>query len=150
MARSKATTVAEYLKSLPADRRKVIAKLSSLIRKNLPKGYEEAMNGGVISYQVPLGTYPDTYNKQPLMYAGIAARKNYNTLYLMRPYGDPKQLKVLEESFANAGKKLDMGKSCISFKKLDDLPLPAIEELVASTLPAKWIAIAVAARNRYS
>jgi hypothetical protein len=77
----------------------------------------------------------------------IAARKNYNTLYLMRPYGDPKQLKVLEESFAKAGKELHMGKSCISFKKLDDLPLPAIEELVARTSPTKWIALAVAARN---
>ena len=64
----------------------MIAKLRSLIRKNLPKGYQEAMHWGVISYQVPLKTYPNTYNKYPLMYAGIGAHKNYNTLYLMRPY----------------------------------------------------------------
>jgi hypothetical protein len=142
MARSNATTVAAYLKSLPVDQRKVIAKLRRLIRKNLPKGYEEAMHWGVISYQVPLKTYANTYNKQPLMYAGIGAHKNYNTLYLMRPYGDPKQLKILEESFAKAGKKLDLGKSCIRFRTVDDLPLPAIATLVASTPAANWISIA--------
>ena len=85
-ARSKAPTVADYLKRCLRIS-EVIAKLRSLIRKNLPKGYEEAMHWGVISYQVPLKTYPNTYNKQPLMYAGIGAHKNCNTLYLMRPCG---------------------------------------------------------------
>lgn len=148
MATRKAATVTEYLQALPEDRRKVISKVRSVIRKHLPKGYEEAMNWGLITYQVPLEKYPDTYNGQPLCYAALAAQKHYNTLYLMRPYGDPKQRKFLEESFAKAGKKLDMGKSCIRFKITDDLPLPAIGKLVGSTPPDKWIAAAKAARKR--
>jgi hypothetical protein len=145
---SKAATVTEYLQALPDDRRKEIAKVRSVIRKHLPKGYEEAMTYGLITYQVPLRTYPDTYNGQPLCYAALAAQKNFNTLYLMRPYGDAAQLQELKDSFARAGKKLDMGKSCIHFKSAEDLPLPAIGKLVASTPPKRWIATAKAARKR--
>jgi hypothetical protein len=148
MVLSAAPTVTTYLQSLPEERRKVIAKLRSVIKKHLPKGYQEAMNFGMITYQVPLRRYPDTYNGQPLCYAGLAAQKNYNALYLMRPYGDAKQRKFLEESFAKAGKKLNMGKSCIRFKTLEDLPLPAIAALVASTPPDTWIAAAKKARTR--
>ena len=148
MATRKAATVSEYLQALPEDRRKVISKVRSVIKKHLPKGYEEAMSFGLISYQVPLKTYPDTYNGQPLCYAGLAAQKNYNTLYLMAPYGDPKQRKLLEESFAKAGKKLDMGKSCVHFKSAEDLPLPAIGKMIASIPPDRWIATAKAARKR--
>jgi hypothetical protein len=145
---SKAATVTEYLQALPDDRRKEIAKVRSVIRKHLPQGSEEAMTYGLITYQVPLRTYPDTYNGQPLCYAALAAQKNFNTLYLMRPYGDPAQLQELKASFAKAGKKLDMGKSCIHFKSAEDLPLPAIGKLVASTPPKRWIATARAARKR--
>jgi len=148
MARTQATTVTEYLHALPEDRRKVISQLRTLIKKYLPEGYEEAIEWGVITYQVPLKKYADTYNGKPLCYAALAAQKNYNALYLMRPYGDPKQRKFLEESFAKAGKKLDMGKSCIRFKTLEDLPLPAIGRLVASTTPDTWIATAKAARKK--
>lgn len=144
----KAATVTEYLQALPDDRRKEIAKVRSVIRKHLPRGYEEAMNYGLITYQVPLRKYPDTYNGQPLCYAALAAQKNFNSLYLMRPYGDPAQLRELKDSFAKAGKKLDMGKSCIHFKTAEDLPLPAIGKLVASTSPQRWIATARAARKR--
>src|SRR5687768_12214248 len=112
----KATTVKEYLEELPEDRRKAISKVRSMIRKHLPKGYEERMNFGMIAYQIPLKTLPDTYNGQPLCYAGLAAQKNFNTLYLMVPYGDTKQRAALENAFKKAGKKLDMGKSCIHFK----------------------------------
>jgi hypothetical protein len=147
MVVSAAPTVTTYLQSLPEERRKVIAKLRSVIKKNLPKGYQEAMNFGMITYQVPLRRYPDTYNGQPLCYAGLAAQKNYNALYLMAPYADAKQRRFLEESFAKAGKKLNMGKSCIRFKTLDDLPLPAIAALVASTPPDTWIAAAKKARS---
>lgn len=145
---SKAATVTEYLQALPDDRRKEIAKVRSVIRKHLPKGYEEAMTYGLITYQVPLRKYPDTYNGQPLCYAALAAQKNFNSLYLMRPYGDPAQRQELKDSFARAGKKLDMGKSCIHFKSAEDLPLPAIGKLVASTPPKRWIATAKAARKR--
>ena len=148
MVLSKAATVSEYLDSLPDDRRKVIAKVRSVIKKHLPKGYKERMAYGMINYEVPLDTFADTYNGQPLCYAGLAAQKNHYTLYLMGAYADPKQRKRLEESFAKAGKKLDMGKSCVRFKTLDDLPLPAIAEVVASTPPDKMIAAARAARKK--
>jgi hypothetical protein len=136
MAPSKPTTVKEYLEWLPDDRRKVIAKVRSVIKKNLPKGYEEAVTYGIISYQVPLERLPHTYNGQPLCYAGIAAQKNHNSLYLMGAYGDPKQRAALEKAFAHAGKKLDMGKSCIRFKGVDDLPLDAIGKLIGA-IPAE-------------
>jgi uncharacterized protein YdhG (YjbR/CyaY superfamily) len=146
--KSTATTVAKYLDTLPDDRRKVIAKLRTLIKKNLPKGYQEVVDWGMITYQIPLKTYPDTYNGKPLCYIALAAQKNHNALYVMGPYGDPGQRKFLEESFEKAGKKLDMGKSCIRFKTIDDLPLPAVAKVVASTPPEALIATAKSARKR--
>lgn len=128
-----AATPSEYLGALPADQRDVLSKLRRLIRKHLPKGYEEAINWGAITYQVPLKRLPDTYNKQPLCYAAIAAQKNYCSLYLMTAYGDPATKKALEEGFARAGKRLDMGKACVRFRALDDLPLETIARIIAST-----------------
>ena len=148
MVASKATTVKEYLASLPEDRRKVIAKVRSVIRKHLPKGYEEKVTYGIISYQVPLETLPDTYNGQPLCYAALAAQKNHNSLYLMCAYGDAKQRAKLEQAFKTAGKKLDMGKACVRFKSADDLPLPAIGKLIAAVPPAQYIATYEASRKR--
>lgn len=139
MARTKATTVKDYLAALPDDRRKVLAKVRSVIRKHLPKGYEEKLTYGIISYQVPLKTLPDTYNGQPLCYAALAAQKHHNALYLMCAYGSEKQRSALEDAFTKAGKKLDMGKSCVRFHDADDLPLPAIGKLIASVPPAKYI-----------
>jgi hypothetical protein len=148
MAQSKAGTVKEYLDGLPADRRKEIAKVRSVVRKNLPKGYREAMGFGMIGYAIPLERYPDTYNKQPLGYAALAAQKNFNTLYLLGVYADPKQRKRLEEAFEKSGKKMDMGKSCLHFRKADDLPLEAIGKLIASTPPEKMIAMYEKARPK--
>jgi hypothetical protein len=148
MATKTATTVKEYLDSLPADRRKAIAKVRGVIRKHLPKGYEERMNYGLISYQVPLKTLADTYNGQPLCYAGLGAQKNHNALYLMCAYGDAKQRKELEAAFKKAGKKLDMGKSCMRFKEAEDLPLPAIGKLIASVPTDKYIDSYRASRAR--
>ena len=139
MASSKATTVAKYLKELSADRRKTIVTVRDMIRKHLPSGYEETMNWGMICYEIPLSTYPDTYNKQPLMYAALASQKNYSAVYLMCVYSDPKREKQLRDAFAKAGKKLDMGKSCIRFKTVEDLPLPAIGKIIASTTPKTYI-----------
>jgi hypothetical protein len=139
MVKSKAQTVKEYLDELPADRREEIAKVRSVVRKSLPKGYRESMGWGVICYEIPLERYPDTYNKKPLGYAGLAAQKNFNTLYLMGAYADPKQRKRLEDAFKKSGKKMDMGKSCLHFRSADDLPLDAIGELIASTPPDKMI-----------
>jgi hypothetical protein len=137
MATSKATTVAQYLAELPPDRRETIAAVRKLVQKHLPKGYEETMRWGMINYEVPLERYPDTYNKQPLGYVALAAQKNYNTLYLMAAVLSPDRLK---DGFKKAGKKLDIGKSCVHFKTLDDLPLPVIAESIASMPVDKYIA----------
>lgn len=148
MVQSKATTVKQYLDELPPERRREIAKVRSVVRKNLPKGYRETMNGGMISYGLSLERYPDTYNKQPLCYAALAAQKNFNTLYLMGAYGDPKQRKRLEDAFRKSGKKMDMGKSCLHFRTADNLPLEAIGEIIASTPPEKMIEMYEAARPK--
>lgn len=139
MVSSKATTVAKYLKELPTDRRKVVSAVRAMIRKHLPTGYVETMNWGMICYEIPLSVYPDTYNKKPLMYAGLAAQKNHTGLYLMCVYSDPKHEKQLRDAFAKSGKKLDMGKSCIRFQSADDLPLAALGKIIASTPPKAYI-----------
>lgn len=133
MASSKATTVAAYLKRLPADRRKVVSAVRDVVVKHLPKGYRESVNWGHIAYEIPLETLPKTYNGQPLLYVGLAAQKNHYALYLMGAYADSKKGKQLESEFKKRGKKLDMGKSCLRFKSLDDLPLDVIADVVAST-----------------
>lgn len=148
MVQSKAQTVKGYLDELPADRRKEIAKVRSVVKKNLPKGYRESMGFGMICYVIPLARYPDTYNKQPLGTAALAAQKNYNALYLMGAYADPKRRKQLEDAFKKSGKKMDMGKSCLRFRKADDLPLDAIGDIIASTPPEKMIAMYEAARPK--
>lgn len=133
MASSTASTVAEYLASLPAERRASIAAVRKTIRRHLPAGYREVMNWGMISYEVPLRRYPDTYNGRPLCYAGLAAQKNHLALYLTSVYQDPRQLGWLKAAFAKAGKRLDMGKACVRFKSADDLPLAAIGQVIAGT-----------------
>lgn len=148
MARSNAATVEQYLAELPAERREVVSKVRELVRRNLPQGYTETMNWGMISYELPLERYPNTYNGQPLSYAALAAQKNYYALYLMSAYQNSEQGKQLAEAFKRAGKKLDMGKSCLRFKTLDDLPLDAIGRVIASMPPEKWIAQFEAARAR--
>jgi hypothetical protein len=148
MPRSNATSVAEYLDELPEDRRATIAAVRSVIKKYLPSGYEERVNYGMISYEIPLSRYSTTYNRQPLSYVALAAQKNYNAIYMMRVYGDTMQENKLRNAFKKAGKKLDMGKSCIRFKAADDLPLETIGELVASTSADAWIAIFEASRKR--
>lgn len=148
MATSKAATVEEYLAELPAERREVVSKVREIVRRNLPKGYNETMQSGMISYGLPLSRFPNTYNGQPLGYVALAAQKNYYALYLMGPYMDPQQAKRLESAFERAGKKMDMGKSCLRFKKLDDLPLDAVGEIIASTSPETLIAHHEAAHAR--
>jgi hypothetical protein len=134
-------TVSEYLKKLTPEQRTVIGSVRKVVRDNLPKGYQESMSSSGITYGVPLKMLPDTYNKQPLCYAALAARKNAYTLYLMVPYGSVDGRKQLEEGFKKAGKKLDMGKSCVHFKRVDDLPLDVIAKSIASTPMEKYIQI---------
>ena len=139
MAASKAATVSAYLKSLPPERRRVVSTVREVVLKNLPTGYRESMGFGYITYGVPLETYPGTYNGQPLCYAGLAAQKNHYALYLMGAYADPTKGKRLAAEFRKRGKKLDMGKSCLRFKTLEDLPLDVIGDMIASIPPDEWI-----------
>ena len=133
--RSEAKTVEEYLAELPEDRRKAISKVREVILENLPDGYEESMNWGMIAYEVPISTYPDTYNGQPLSYAALASQKNHMALYLSGIYMDEKARAKFESDYKATGKRFDVGKSCVRFRKLDDLPLPVIAEAIAY-LPA--------------
>lgn len=147
MARSSSRTVGEYLKELPPERRKTIAAVRAVIRKHLPAGYVEAMNWGMISYEVPLSRYPKTYNGQPLNYAALASQKQYCSLYLMGVYQSPHHLAELKAAFAKAGKRLNMGKSCIRFQAVEDLPLAQIGRIVASTPVRTFIEFYEAARS---
>jgi hypothetical protein len=134
--KSDATTAAEYLRTLPLDVRKELARVRAVIKKHLPKGYAETMSYGVISYVVPLKRYPAGYlNKKdvPLPYVSLGAQKRYLALYLMNVYGDPKLEKAFRRAWRNSGKKLDMGKSCVRFQTAEDLALDAVAEAVAST-----------------
>ena len=141
MVQSAARTVEGYLKELPAERRAVVTKVRDVVRKNLPKGYEEGMASGMIGWQVPLARYPETYNGQPLGYAALAAQKNGYSLYLMGCYMDKASQAMLAKGFKEAGLKLDMGKSCLRFKSLDDLPLDAIGKVIASTPVEDFLAL---------
>jgi uncharacterized protein YdhG (YjbR/CyaY superfamily) len=130
---SNANTVEEYLASLPDDRREAITTVRNIIVKNLPKGYEEVMNWGMITYEIPLERKPDTYNKKPLMYAALASQKNHMAVYLTAVYATDEDASQFREDYIATGKKLDMGKSCVRFKKLEDLPLELIGKTIAST-----------------
>jgi hypothetical protein len=144
---SRAATVEQYLAELPDDRRVEIERVRDLINAALPNGYREAMGYGMIGWVVPLEGFPDTYNGQPLTYAGLAAQKNYNSLYLNCVYASKERTERLRAGFAAAGKKLDMGKSCIRFRKADDLALDAIRREVESATPEEFIRICETARS---
>ncbi len=128
---SKATSVEAYLKELPVDRRAAIAAVRDIILKNMDKGFEEGMSYGMIGYCVPHSIFPPGYHcnpAQPLPFAGLASQKQYMSLYMMSAYGDTGEDAWLREQFKKAGKTLDMGKCCIRFKTLDDLPLDVIAQ----------------------
>ncbi len=127
-----ATTVQDYLASLTPEQRSVIDPVRSLILTHLPSGFVESINWGMLSYEVPLEIYPHTYNKKPLNYIGLAVQKQYYSLYLMTAYMDKSVYQTLMNAFESAGKKLSLGKSCIRFKKVEDLPLDLIGSIIAS------------------
>ena len=139
-------TVSDYLASLPEDRRAALTRIRDTVNANLPAGYEEGIQYGMISWYVPLSRYPDTYNQQALMLAGVASQKNHMALYLMTAYGDSTLNAWFKKSFADAGKKLDMGKACVRFKTLDALPLEVIGELIGKVQLDDYVAIAETAR----
>jgi len=133
---SNALTVEQYLKELPPDRREAIAAVREVILRNLDGDYEEGMQYGMIGYFVPHRIYPAGYHcdpKQPLPYMGLASQKNHMAIYLMCVYADPKEEKQFRDEWAKSGRKLDMGKSCIRFRKLDDLALNVIGDTIRRT-----------------
>jgi hypothetical protein len=139
MARSNAKTPEEYLAQLPEDRRGTVSAVRDLVLRNLPKGYEESMNWGMLSYEIPLERYPETYNGQPLGYVGLASQKSYITLYLMGAYAVPGMAEKIEKAFRDAGKKFDMGKSCLHFRTIDDLEQSVIAETIRAVSVKKYI-----------
>ena len=139
MVSSGATNVEQYLRALPAERRREIEAVRAVIRENLPFGYIESMEYGMIGYAVPLARFPDTYNGKPLCYAGLAAQKNHNALYLMGCYMDAALDRVLRTGAQREGKKLDMGKSCVRFDAAAELPLRTIGAVIASTPVVRMI-----------
>ena len=128
---SAAATVEEYLAELPEDRRAAIEAVREAVRHDLPDGYEEQMQYGMISWVVPLARYPDTYNGQALAVASLANQKRHMALYLVGVYGDEGSQQWLRERWAEAGLKLDMGKSCLRFRRLEDVDLGIIGEAIA-------------------
>lgn len=136
---SKAATVEEYLTAVPEDRRQALQAVREVILDNLVGGYEEGMQYGMIGYYVPHSLYPPGYHcdpRQPLCFAGLAAQQNYLSLYLMCVYGSAEQRTQFEQAWAKTGKKLDMGRSCIRFKTIDDLALDVIGDAIRR-VPAK-------------
>lgn len=146
MVKSSAATVEEYLAELPPERREAIEAVRRVVLDNLPEGYEECMSFGMIGYVVPLSRYPKTYNAQPLALAALASQKNYMALYLNNVYGAPETYERFTSAYRAAGKRLDMGKSCVRFRKLDDLPLELVGETIAQTSVEEYLAVYEAAR----
>ena len=148
MVSSKAATPEAYLAELPPERRALVSRVRDLINANLPDGYLERMAWGMIAWELPLERYPNTYNGQPLTYAGLAAQKNHFALYLNCIYASEERSERLRRAYAAAGKKLDMGKSCIRFKKAEDLAEDALAEAIRSGSPDEFIAEYERARAR--
>ena len=140
MAGSAATTVEAYLAELPPERRAIVSIVRDLVNRHLPPGYSETMGWGMICWGVPLSRYPETYNRQPLCYAALAAQKNAYSLHLMGVYADSKDERSLRKAYEKAGKKLDMGKCCLHFKSLDGLLQDEIARLIAGTSVEDYIA----------
>jgi uncharacterized protein YdhG (YjbR/CyaY superfamily) len=140
MVSSKAATPEAYLAELPPERAALIARVRDLVNANLPPGYVEKMSWGMIGWELPLEAYPDTYNGQPLVYAALAAQKNHNALYLNCVYASEERTDRLRKAYAAAGKKLDMGKSCIRFKKAEDLAEDVLADAIRSAPVDAFIA----------
>ena len=141
----KAATPEEYIAQIPEERQAAFSKLRKVIKKNLPKGFSEGTSYGMMGWSVPHSLYPSGYHcdpKQPLPFIGIASQKNFIAVYHMGVYADPKLLKWFTAAHAKASpKKLDMGKSCMRYKKPEDIPFDLIGELASKMTPDEWIAI---------
>lgn len=143
LVKNSATTVEEYLQGLPADRRVAVSAVRKSILASLPEGYVECISYGMIGYVVPHSLYPAGYHcnpKLPLPYACVGSQKNHMALHLMTVYGDPAMEKWFRKAWTDTGKKLDMGKACVRFKKLEDVPLDVIGQVIARVTVKNYIA----------
>jgi len=148
MVSSMAPTPEAYLSELPPERAGLVSRLRDLVNANLPDGYVERMSWGMIGWEVPIELYPDTYNGQPLVYAGLAAQKNYTALYLNCVYASGERTERLKARWAATGRKLDMGKSCIRFKRAEDVAEDVLAEAIRSIPVDRFIAQYEAGRGR--
>lgn len=146
--RSDATSVAEYLDELPDDRRGDLKAVRASILAAIPSGVVETLNWGMISFEIPLERYPDTYNSQPLLFAALANQKRHMAVYLHCIYADPTIRQDFENEYAASGKPMDIGKSCVRFTRLERLPLDAIERAVRRMSVEEYIAAYEASRRR--
>jgi hypothetical protein len=147
--KSKATTIDQYLSQLPEDRRVAIEAVRKVILKNLPKGYEEVLQYGMLGYVVPLKVFPAGYlnrKNEPLPYICLASQKNYMSIYMMSVYGDAEA--QFRKEYQATGKRLDMGKCCVRFRKLEDLPLDVIGKAVSRYPMKKWIDICASSHGK--
>lgn len=142
---STAKTPEEYIELLPEERRVAITELRRVILENLPEGFEECVNYGMISYVVPHSLYPEGYHVdpvQPLPFISLASQKNHIAVYHMGIYADEELLSWFKNEYAkNSKSKLDMGKSCIRFKNIDKIPYPLIGTLAGKMTPEYWISL---------
>ncbi len=135
----KPTTVEEYLAEQSPERQDALTAVRQVILENLPVGYAEVMQYGMISYVIPLARYPKTYNKHPLAYLSLAAQKRYMSIYLMGVYCDPESESWFVQRYRDSGKRLDIGKACVRFRTLEDLPLDLVGEAVSMTSVVDFI-----------
>ena len=133
---------------MPEDRRAAISAVRQVVLENLPQGYEEMMQFGMIGYVIPLERYPVTYNGQALQYAARASQKNYMSLYLRNVYSDEAVEIWFVDRYKDSGKRLDMGKACVRFKSLQDLPIDLVGEAIALTPVDRFIERYEMSRNR--
>ena len=139
----------EFLDALPPDRRAALEVVRKAILDNLPDGYQEIVDFGMLAYVIPLETYPKTYNGHPFMYAALASQKRHMAVYLMNIYGNTETEQWFTEAYRASGKRLDMGKSCVRFKSLGDLPVELVGQAIAKTSPAEYIQIYEDSRKRF-
>jgi len=147
--RTNATTIAEYLQQIPQRWKPLIMEARNRLLTSIPFGYDESLRWGMISYEVPLQMSGPTYNGQPLMFAALAAQKNYCSLYLSAIYGDPARRQQLEKAFDEIGKRPNLGKSCVRFTSLQDIPLEMIGDMLSQIPVDEFLAIYRRAKALY-
>jgi hypothetical protein len=146
--KSNATDVAGYLDELPPDRREAIETIRATVLAHLRPGFEEGVEFGMISWHVPLARYPDTYNGRPLGVAALANQERHMALYLMGVYGDPAEAEWFRQQWTATGKRLDMGKSCVRFRRLEDVPLDVVAAAIERVTVDDLIGLYEASRTR--